>query len=80
MIGGRHVIEHEENPRDRLHDENEQEHGAEHIGPTGPAGHRFVEHLRLHLFEADALVDKREDFLDHRGLGAGWIQCWLPSM
>jgi hypothetical protein len=80
VIGGRHVIEHQENARERLHDENEQQHGAKHVGPTGAAWNRLVEHLRLHLPETDALIDKREDFLDDRGLRAGWIHCWLPSL
>ena len=43
--------------------------GAKHIGPTGAAWNRLVEHLRLHLLQADALVDEGHDFLDHGGFG-----------
>ena len=71
MIGGRHVIEHQEDAGQRLHDENKQQHGAEHIGPTGAAWHRLIEHLGLHLLEADALVNERDDFFDDGRLCAG---------
>ena len=71
MVGGRNVVEHQEDAGDRLHDEDEQEHRTEHIGPTGAAWNRLVEHLRLNRFQADALVDEVEDFFDH-----GRLACW----
>ena len=68
MVGRRNVIEHQQNARDCLHDEDEQENRPEDIGPAGAAGNGLVEHLGLKRFQADSLVNEVEDLFDGRGL------------
>src|SRR3989441_10350951 len=51
-------IEHQENARNRLHDENEQQSRAEDIGPARAALDRLVHHFRLERLQIDPLVDE----------------------
>jgi len=64
MVGGRHIVEHQQNAGDGLHDEDEQQNRAEDIGPTRAAGNRLIEHLRLNRLKADPLIDKGNDLFE----------------
>src|SRR5581483_5149126 len=68
MIGAGDVVEHQQDAGHRLHDEDEEEDGAEDVGPTRAARDRLIQHLRLECLESDAAVDERDDALHHRRL------------
>ena len=68
MVGGRHIIEHQQNAGHRLHGEDEQQNGAKDVGPTGAARNRLVQHLGLHVLEADTFVEKGNELFDRAGL------------
>ena len=64
MVGGGHVVEHQQDAGDRLHDEDKQQNRPKDIGPAGAAGDRLIEHLGLKRLQPDPLIDKGEDFFD----------------
>lgn len=65
VVGRRHVIEHQQDAGDSLHDENKEQDRAKDIGPTRPAGDGFVEHLGLQGLQPDTFVNEVEDLFNH---------------
>src|SRR5256712_6631296 len=64
MVSAGDEIEHQENARDHLHDENEQQTRAEDIGPARAALDRLVHYFPLQRLQIDPLVDEVAHFLE----------------
>ena len=71
MVGGGHIVEHQQHARDRLHAEDKQQNRPEDIGPARAARDRLIEHLGGKQLQPDPLIDKGEDFFCNRWLRAG---------
>src|ERR1700730_10866986 len=56
MIGGRNIVQREENSGDHLRDENKEQPGTKYIGKTRATGNRFIQSASQQIIHAGAAV------------------------